>query len=940
MPREVKNQTTDSRRKAPWSRSTGDIGAPPASFRAASFIVSTLLLIALAGAIFLAVRDNAWTAEPPIAAAPTSGIEPQPIEPHTATPVPPTGEPESPGELPASPTATNAAATAEATAASTPAQLTEPVRLGQERSVETGGFSFRPAAGYALEFAGASVTLAAAEGNPATGAVMALRADSRSALISDEAGGDQADGLQQAFDAFVKTYASERDLTAQEPVDVSVGGVAGRAIDLVDSGEGSGLAGRIAIAQPEEGRLFIMAGLAPAASWQAQGRADFDAMLDTVAFFPPSAMPELTAATPLSIPVAISPTTEATLQPAAEPEGEEAEPTPAPKSPIGPDSTWRILSNGNYVNDLALLRSTIWAASDGGAVAWNSSNDSHVKFTTLDGLSTNRTLVAANCPLPGLGILFGSELGLQVFDTESGSWKTLNSANSPMSFDDVAALHCSEDSQTLIVAYARHGLDFFDAAADTWTHVDENDGLQAGIIRDIAVSPAQTIWIASQLGLTRYSEGASTLYNVENSPMTSNVVTALAGADGVVWLATAGDLYRIDGESWETYSRATMPDETFPNGSITGLAVAENGSVWVGTDQAQICRLDPDAGRCAEFFSNEEGMALAPLTSLHLDADGNVYYTTAGAGIGLYDGEKWRTLAIEDEPVAGNRIRDLAAGLDETVWIATGSGVSQVQIASGAPIAMLTLANAPLLSSDVRVIQPDGEGGLWLGAGGASFYQDPNWANYTAENGLAGVEIQAITIDQENRTWLGSKTGLSIWTGSNDFFNLTTENGLPNDDIRALLSDGAVVWIGTGDGLLRFQDNQLQVYNTANINLPSNAITALALDTDGTLLIGTERGLSRFRDDRVNAIPDIPAVAIVDIAVAPRGAQAATAANTAWIATAEGELYHFDGASWMAVPNLAPLPSPAITALLIDDAGDLWIGSGQSGVAIVSPIDP
>ena len=190
----------------------------------------------------------------------------------------------------------------------------------------------------------------------------------------------------------------------------------------------------------------------------------------------------------------------------------------------------------------------------------------------------------------------------------------------------------------------------------------------------------QTIWLASQLGLTRFSDGESTLYNVRNSPMTSNVVTAIAG-DGadIVWLATAGDLYRIDGESWETYSRATVADSEFPNGSITGLALAADGSVWIGTDQVQLCRLDADAGRCAEFFSNEEGMALAPLTSLRLDEDGNVYYTTAGAGISMYDGERWQTFVIEDEPVAGNRIRDLARGLDDTVWIATGSGISQVR---------------------------------------------------------------------------------------------------------------------------------------------------------------------------------------------------------------------------------------------------------------------
>ena len=916
MPRESKRQTTDRRPiKTPSVRTDGDLTAPPNSFRVASFVVSTLLLVALAAVIILAVRDNPLGEIPPVAVASPTSDEATPEGSAATAPAQPSESPaETPSPAAEQPTETTPTETA------TPDGAGDTVQLGQERRVEEAGFSFRPPAEYALEFAGASVTLSAAERSPASGAVMLLRADLAAELLPEP-----ADSLGEAFASFVAAYTAERDLVADEAEAVRVGGEAALGADLSDGGDGGGFAGRVVMTEPAQDRLFIMVGLAPVEAWQARGDVDFDAVLDSVAFFAPSATP--TAASP-TITVEMAPTAETTPTPEAEPT-EEAEPTPVLLSPIGPDSNWRVYSNGNFVNRLALLRSTVWAATDGGATAWNKSAGSHVKFTTLDGLSTNRLTSTEYCPLPGLGILFGSDLGLQVFDTEGGSWKTLSSANSPMSFDDIVALHCDVEAQMLIVAYARHGLDIFDVAAGEWTHVDENDGLETGIIRDIAVTAPQTIWLASQLGLTRFSDGESTLYNVENSPMTSNVVTAIAG-DGadIVWLATAGDLYRIDGESWETYSRATVADSEFPNGSITGLALAADGSVWIGTDQVQLCRLDADAGRCAEFFSNEEGMALAPLTSLRLDEDGNVYYTTAGAGISMYDGERWQTFVIEDEPVAGNRIRDLARGLDDTVWIATGSGISQVRAADGTPITLLTAANTPLLSPDARVIQPDAAGGLWLGAGGAAFYKEPNWTNYTAAEGLAGTDMQAITIDGESRTWLGSKTGLSIWTGTG-FFNLTTDSGLPSDDIRALLADDDVVWIGTGGGLLRFQDNQLQVFNAANINLPSDVITALALDTDGTLLVGTERGLARFRDDRIIAIPDIAAAPVVDIAVG--------ADNTAWVATGAGELYHFDGASWMSIPDLSLLPSPAISALLLDSAGDLWIGAAHGGAAVVSP---
>jgi ligand-binding sensor domain-containing protein len=228
----------------------------------------------------------------------------------------------------------------------------------------------------------------------------------------------------------------------------------------------------------------------------------------------------------------------------------------------------------------------------------------------------------------------------------------------------------------------------------------------------------------------------------------------------------------------------------------------------------------------------------------------------------------------------------------------------------------------------VRAVQPASEGSVWFGsAGGANFYQDPNWESYTEADGLAGNDIRALALDSQSRTWIGSETGLSIWTG-NGFFNLTTDNGLPSDVITSLLSDGDLVWIGTDMGLLRFQDNQLQVFNTGNINLPSNGITALALDADGSLLVGTESGLARFRDSDIMTVPDIPSEPVQSIAAGETG--------EIWVATVAGELYYFDGAQWTAATNIPELPSPLVSALYIDGNGDVWFGADGGGLAVAS----
>ena len=55
--------------------------------------------------------------------------------------------------------------------------------LGEERSLDTAGFAFRPAMQYSLDFAGDSVTLSAGERSDAPGTLILLRAETDPALI-------------------------------------------------------------------------------------------------------------------------------------------------------------------------------------------------------------------------------------------------------------------------------------------------------------------------------------------------------------------------------------------------------------------------------------------------------------------------------------------------------------------------------------------------------------------------------------------------------------------------------------------------------------------------------------------------------------------------------------------------------------------------------------
>src|SRR5689334_17014846 len=77
----------------------------------------------------------------------------------------------------------------------------------------------------------------------------------------------------------------------------------------------------------------------------------------------------------------------------------------------------------------------------------------------------------------------------------------------------------------------------------------------------------------------------------------------------------------------------------------------------------------------------------------------------------------------------------------------------------------------------------------------------------------------------------------------------TQMQGLPQDTIRAITqtADG-YLWLGTDEGLARFDGYEFVLFHKANGDLPSNSITALAPAADGGLWIGTSNGLVHYRD--------------------------------------------------------------------------------------------
>src|SRR5271167_2455880 len=128
-------------------------------------------------------------------------------------------------------------------------------------------------------------------------------------------------------------------------------------------------------------------------------------------------------------------------------------------------------------------------------------------------------------------------------------------------------------------------------------------------------------------------------------------------------------------------------------------------------------------------------------------------------------------------------------------------------------------------------------------------------AVWTQANGLPQDNIRAIAQTIDGYLWVGTDEGLARFDGY-DFVTYTKDSGvLPSNTIGALAAghDGSL-WIGTANGLVRYRGGVFKTYTTAD-GLPDNAIMTLLEDEHSTLWIVAGVFLARYDHGKFTTYP-------------------------------------------------------------------------------------
>ena len=467
----------------------------------------------------------------------------------------------------------------------------------------------------------------------------------------------------------------------------------------------------------------------------------------------------------------------------------------------------------------------------------------------------------------------------------------------------ITALHWHESSGQMLIG-TENGLTIYNPKLGTTRQLTDKDGLAPSSINDIVNTDNEDLWLIHGNGqVSRLNGRTFQITTLKLSQPHSNRC-AFDDKRGNLYIGHSRDGMTVVKQSDGTFvNYQHHPDdpESLPGNNVRCIYQDTYNHIWVGTDKG-----------LALFYP--ETASFSKVTALPDDYDDNIY--------------------------------DILQVNDGTLWVATDIGGIKVirlnQIENDSNLHYDT-TKIKLTSLNTRSIIQDEYGNIWVGnhSTGVDFisvqkssfnlldYKDPDNNFYP---------VNSIVKNTGHGFLVASETELTQWQNG----KITDRWSFKNKTRRAFHSPRCMmvdhmghVWVGLDDqGIYRYDKNNSRFFHV-QMSPEGSDIHTFAEDTDGSIWIGGEFGVYKYKNGEVSRQETIsqtiraPATCILN-----------TAPHQIFVATLGDGVYSFNiqTKSCRHLNVQDGLPSSKINQTIRDQHQGLWLATDAGLVYLNDPI--
>lgn len=305
----------------------------------------------------------------------------------------------------------------------------------------------------------------------------------------------------------------------------------------------------------------------------------------------------------------------------------------------------------------------------------------------------------------------------------------------------------------------------------------------------------------------------------------------------VVTIGTIAVLGQVDLVEYKDKPFWQETHEAFPfSANVRSISCDHQSNIWIATETGIFVK----KANHTQWESIMDSSNLGPAYSVTVDSQKNIWVGT-WKGVYRFVDNQLQHLKGIDAPVSvlcAAKEGMYAIG-PNGIWLFDGQNFVKKNYE---------------IPRSVRDAVSDGQGGLWLASDVGLYYinKEGKARILRHPSEVQSAYIKGITIAPNQQLWAGGLGGVSVLTGFKKTQTITTTNGLPTIYVTCLnTAPDGTVWVGTEKGVVRYYADDTHSLRFSQRWLIHDNVKDIAFDTNGDAWIATPKGVSVIKHQKM-----------------------------------------------------------------------------------------